>query len=268
MESLLRRKLAHQPMLKLVFKGCIELTKFDFYHAGNSFIAAITMFKLGLGKLIKNNKNVRCNYCNWTGNSFYPHNTRTQNVPNEICPKCLSIPRYRSLLEFLNTKTNFLTSSGKILEIGPNRSLQEYLQKKDCFEYISVDIQSPQAMMKMDIMDLKFPDHTFDFVFAISVLVFVENDIKGMSEMYRVLKRGGFALIAANIREDMEVTIEYGKADPKKSFARRLYGKDIVKKLESVGFKVERHDMMHELSEKEIKEYAIKSSVIYKLVKS
>ncbi len=267
MESLIRKKLAHLPALKLMLKGAGEFLKLNFYQSRNSFSAVFDILKINLKRFITNKRIVSCNYCGWSGNSFYPHNTRTKNMPNELCPKCLSIPRYRVLMEFLKNKTDFFERKGKVLEIGPNRSLQEFLLRKKDFSYISVDIKSPQAMIKMDMTDLKFSDESFDFVFAVSVLAFVDDDIKAMKEMYRVLNKNGFALISANINEDADKTIEYGKADPKKSYARRLYGKDITEKLKSVGFKTERYDMKNEISPEKFKEYAIKKSVIYKLSK-
>jgi ubiquinone/menaquinone biosynthesis C-methylase UbiE len=49
----------------------------------------------------------------------------------------------------------------------------------------------------MDGEDLKFPDETFDVVFSLMGINFFHNVVKGLSEAYRVLKKGGYIVICS-----------------------------------------------------------------------
>jgi predicted SAM-dependent methyltransferase len=99
-------------------------------------------------------------------------------------------------------------------------------------------------MQKMDLTDLKLPDQSQSLVFCSHVLEHIPEDIKAMSEIHRVLKVGGTAIIQVPIwrkttYEDFSITSKEGRL---KAFMQedhvRLYGLDIVDRLESVGFKV------------------------------
>ena len=62
-------------------------------------------------------------------------------------------------------------------------------------DYISADLASPHAMVKMDITAIDWPDASFDIVYCSHVLEHIPDDRKAMSEIFRVLKPGGWALI-------------------------------------------------------------------------
>ena len=80
-------------------------------------------------------------------------------------------------------------------------------------------------------------DHVFEHIV---------DDLKAMSEIYRVLKNKGWAILQVPIDENLEITYEDDQiSTPKereKAFGQvdhvRQYGKDYKKRLEVVGFKV------------------------------
>ena len=99
----------------------------------------------------------------------------------------------------------------------------------------------------MDIHDIPFPENTFDILFCNHVLEHVQDDKKAMSEMLRVLKPGGWAILQIPIFKPLiaktieDPTLE----DPKKRtelFGQddhvRMYGKDYADRIRSTGFKV------------------------------
>ncbi len=65
--------------------------------------------------------------------------------------------------------------------------------EQDCIDFtkskIDIDIQIGS------ILDLKYPDETFDLVFSFDVIEHVENDQLAASELIRVCKKGGFVFI-------------------------------------------------------------------------
>lgn len=121
----------------------------------------------------------------------------------------------------------------------------------------TADIVSPIADVKCDIMDMPFEDNTFDVIFCNHVLEHVDDDNKAMSELYRVMKPGGFGIFQVPIDYKRETTLEdpniTSEEDRVKHYwqkdHQRLFGLDYPSKLESVGFKALRVDMAEEVGD-------------------
>ena len=266
-ESAFRIWLAQQPATKLFIKAILDLVKFDFFQFKISvegwFKTNVCHFK----RFFKNKKNVECNFCGWSGNKFYPHVTTSGVQENEKCPVCHSIPRYRSLMKFLKEDLNLFEKEIKILEVGPNRSLQNILINNSNFDYISVDLKSPQAMYHMDVTNLKFDDSSFDLIFCISVMQYVDDDIKGFEELKRVLKPNGQLIFASGIDETSETTIEYKERTAEHNFTVRTYGWDVTEKIESAGFKIKLFNPYEKSSKEERIKYGLGIHTIFLLEK-
>ncbi len=97
---------------------------------------------------------------------------------------------------------------GKALEIGSGTGHWTKFFKHLGFDIIGVDICDKMIeiakkklpniqFIKADATDLPFDDETFDYVFAITVFEFIENQDKAFQEAFRVLKTGGYFLIGA-----------------------------------------------------------------------
>jgi SAM-dependent methyltransferase len=124
--------------------------------------------------------------------------------------------------------------------------LQRLLQSLPNVTYHSADLASPRAAERFDICAIPYPDDTFDVILCSHVLEHVPDDRKAMSELFRVMKRGGWGLIEAPMNrkraqtfEDWSVTSE---ADRERVFGQRdhvrIYGKDYYARLRGVGFQV------------------------------
>jgi len=267
MESYFRQKLADLPAAKLFLKIFIDLLKGDVYQFKNSLGGWLLTIECHFDRLTGNQHLVECNICRWQGNRFYPHVTKSKPVPDEKCPACHSIPRYRLLQYFLVHDLDFYEQKLSVLEVGPNRSLQKILRTNTNFNYISIDLQSPQAMIHMDVTDLKFEDHYFDFIFCISVMQFVENDLQGFREMYRVLKPGGRLLFASGLDDRMQKTITYPSPSASQSYARRVYGRDVIALMKQAGFTIKKYYPARDIKESVKKRYGINDEVIYLLTR-
>ncbi len=99
-------------------------------------------------------------------------------------------------------------------------------------------------MVKMDITKIQYPDHHFDAILCNHVLEHVDDDKRAMSELFRVLKPGGWAILQVPIAlalqetyEDCSITsptareVAFGQSDHV-----RLYGNDYTDKLQATGF--------------------------------
>ena len=183
-----------------------------------------------------------CPICGWTGQSFtrcpYP------NKPADclVCPSCGSFERHR--FAYLALKDRLAGYAEKTLHIAPERYLEPWLRSISG-EYISVDLSSGSAMEHMDITDLKLQDDRFSLVWCSHVLEHIENDRKALTELFRVLRPSGLAVIlvpiyGAKTYEDPDIqSPEERLRHFKQEDHVRLYGLDIKNRLADVGFRVD-----------------------------
>ncbi len=83
--------------------------------------------------------------------------------------------------------------------------------------------------------ELPFPDETFDVVTALDVVEHLDDDVAGLKEMFRVLKRGGKTLIFVPAFMWL-----WGVQDDISNHRIRYTKKQIVERLQKAGFTVER----------------------------
>jgi len=162
-----------------------------------------------------------------------------------FCPVCRSLQRYRSGWLFLESKNVEINkSSGRFLHIAPEPAISSRLRCLPNLEYITADLNSPSAMVRIDICDIYFPNAIFDFIYCSHVLEHVSDDLKAMQELFRILKPGGKAIFIVPI--STETTFESSSiTDPlerQKLFGQhdhqRVYGQDFIERLRNTGFQV------------------------------
>ena len=174
---------------------------------------------------------------------------------NALCPNCLTLERHRLMWLFLQNKTNFLKDPLKVLHVAPELCFIKRFEALPNLDYITADIESPLAKVKMDLHDIPFEEKTFDVAFCNHVMEHVEDDIHCMSELHRVLKPGGWAIIQSPINVSRSITFEdksiTNPSEREKAFGQndhlRVYGSDYKQRLESGGFKVTEIDYAQEL---------------------
>lgn len=197
---------------------------------------------------------VECPICEQTFSKFLPYG-RIFPRENALCPSCLSLERHRLMHVFLKNKTNFYESKPKVLHIAPEYCFIKRFEKYLGDQYITADIESPLAKVKMDLHHIPFDDNSFEVVFCNHVLEHVKDDVRCMQEIRRVLKIGGFALCQSPQRYDLETTYEDANmTDPKereKHFLQddhlRIYGRDYGHQLSLSGFNVEEVNVISDL---------------------
>ena len=175
-----------------------------------------------------------------------------------LCPRCRSFDRHRLLYLFLLKKTDFFKqSSKKILHVSPFKILYETFRRIHKENYISVGLNQ-HCDARMDITTISYEDNEFGSFICSHVLEHIVDDDKAISKLYRVLSVGGWGIINVPIKgevtfEDDSIITDEGRRE---SFGEsnhvRLYGKDLYKKLEKYGFKVNIFEARDFLTEKEI----------------
>jgi SAM-dependent methyltransferase len=204
-----------------------------------------------------------CPVCKGNFRKLLPFGVKLR--PNARCPGCGSLERHRLLWLYLKNKTNFFTNNLRVFEIAPYSCLQNKFIKMDNLEYLSADIVSSIAMVKMDITDIKLADNQFDCIICYHVLEHIIDDTKAMKELFRVLKPGGWAIIQSPINHNDEKTYEDSRIilpeEREKYFGQkdhvRIYGSDYLKRLEKVGFIVKLDNYVKKLPVDAINKYGL-----------
>lgn len=212
---------------------------------------------------------VECPVCDHTYNKFLPYGRKGRD--NALCPNCLALERHRLMYLYLKRKTNFFTANLKVLHVAPEYCFIDRFEKMKNIEYITADIESPLAKVKMDIHAIPFAENTFDVAFCNHVMEHVDDYVKATSELHRVLKPGGWAIIQSP--QDLSRATTYEDAsitDPRereKHFWQndhlRLFGRDYAQELAKGSFDVkEDRFVLDDLSKDEVKRFALPAEEI------
>ena len=213
----------------------------------------------------------RCPCCGWGFKRLEPFNVRS----NAQCPWCWSQERHRLLALYLQQRTSVLTQPTDVLHIAPEEGIRRVLKRAGSARVVAVDLESPLADVKMDLRDLAFPANSFDVVICSHVLEHIDDDLRAMSEMHRVLRPGGFALVLvpylefeAKTREDPTVV---DPAERRRLFGQwdhvRFYGHDLVDRLRSAGFDVEIERFGDTVPAETFERYALNRDPIFRCSK-
>lgn len=194
---------------------------------------------------------------------------------NVLSPSTLSLERHRLLWLYLQRETNFFDANLKVLHFAPEQAFYKRFRKLANLDYITTDLNSPLADVKADICNLPFDDNSFDVMLCNHVLEHIPNDKKAMQELYRVMKKGGWAIVQIPQDLSREITFEDDSITDKKERARifgqydhvRIYGRDYFDRLREVGFKVEEIDYTKQLQQKEVDTYRLALGEIIPLVR-
>lgn len=204
---------------------------------------------------------------------FLPYGYGKQRE-NALSPGTLSLERHRQMWLYLQNETDFFTKNYKVLHIAPEQEFLRKFKKMKNLDYISADLFSPIVDVKADILDLPFENESFDVIFCNHVLEHIEDDRKAMSELFRVMKKGGWGIVQVPMKNSLEKTYEdFAIKDPKerqKHFGQydhvRWYGMDYFDRLKSVGFEADANFYSQKFSKEEIKKFGLRENEILPVV--
>jgi SAM-dependent methyltransferase len=131
-----------------------------------------------------------------------------------------------------------------VLHFAPEKRLGRRIAATALSRYVPCDLypRSPDVQ-RVDMLNMTFEEKTFDLVIANHVLEHVDDDLKALAEIYRVLKPGAYAILQTPYSAKLHQTWEdrgidtdaarlqaYGQADHV-----RLFGRDIFDRFASSG---------------------------------
>jgi SAM-dependent methyltransferase len=182
-----------------------------------------------------------------------------------LAPGTLSLERHRLLWLYLKEETSFFTEPINLLHMAPEQAFYSRFKAMKNITYTSADLYSPLAMVQADICALPFKDNSFDVVLCNHVLEHIEDHLKAIEELYRVMKPGGWGVF--QIPQDLGRASTFEDAsiiNPKERAAIfgqydhvRVYGKDYGDFLEQAGFLFTAIDFTQKLGVEKIMKYRL-----------
>lgn len=177
----------------------------------------------------------------------------TINPSQYSCPKCGASDRDRLYAVFLSKVLNTERFSGTLtlLDFAPSLPLREFLFKYPNIRYLSADKYMQDVDITTDITEMiELQSDTFDIFICSHVLEHVADDARALSELFRILKPGGFGILMVpiilsvdEIDEDPDVEDigerwrRFGQDDHV-----RLYSKNgFLKRVKNAGFVIHQY---------------------------
>jgi SAM-dependent methyltransferase len=221
-------------------------------------------------------RKVQCPICEKGFRKFLPYG-RLNPRPNALCPNCLSLERHRLIWLYLREKTGFFSGKQAVLHIAPEGCFIRRFEDMHQDQYITADIESPLAKVKMDIHKMPFKDNSFQSVLCNHVLEHVTDDTQAMKEIARVLTPGGFAILQVPFFHPVpDKTISDPSVTDRKMREKlfgqddhvRKYGKDYPQRIEQAGLKAVQEDFVNTLSEEQRQKFGlVRGEIIYRAEK-
>ncbi|MBM4134063.1 MAG: methyltransferase domain-containing protein [Nitrospira sp.] len=163
------------------------------------------------------------------------------------CPWCYSSDRDRLLLLYLRDRTRIFSEALSVLHVAPEFHLTRALRRNARLRYVTGDFSAPSVSVRLNILALPFRPAIFDAIIANHVLEHVVDDRTAMTELFRVLRPGGWAIFQVPVGlaldrtfEDPSVTLPVERERVFGQFDHvRIYGPDYVDRLREAGFQAE-----------------------------
>lgn len=251
-----------------------KIISFVVRHIPRKYLQLFSHVALKVVAIFYRGNKVECPVCDSHFSKFVPYGRVAR--ANALCPDCLALERHRLMWLYLKQKTNFFEPNQEVLHIAPEICFIKKFEEIHGDQYITADLESPLAKVKMDIHEMPFEDNQFDVAFCNHVMEHVADDIQSMKEIYRVLKPGGWAIIQIPIFHPVpDVTFEDDTVTDSKERDRlfgqddhvRLYGKDYPDRLRQAGFTVVEDDFVNSLSAEDQARFALPKDEIIHLCK-
>lgn len=194
----------------------------------------------------------RCNLCGW------PLVRLNGSIFGTRCVRCLSTQIHRAVGWVIDGLS--FPGGARVYELSSRGALFSYLRRRwpDLYfsEYFSDVLPGGRknGIPCQDIQCLRLPDASFDLVTSTEVFEHVPDDRRGFSEVYRVLKPGGYKVFSVPLsmeeRTRERAVLYAGEVkhllEPEYHsdlirgrwtvLAYRNYGSDIVERLRDAGF--------------------------------
>jgi len=235
------------------------------------YISRTLWIKKRILAIVLKGKNVECPICTKRFITFIPFGSKNKRA-NALCISCLSLERHRLIWLYLTKETDLFerTEPINLLHVAPEDCFFKMLKNHKSINYFPVDkfeegYHYLSATKKIDITNIAEKDNHFDVILCNHVFEHIPDDHKAMTELFRVLKVGGWAILQVPIDYDLAVTFEdetitspeareeaFGQVDHV-----RQYGMDYKDRLAKAGFSVSAIKYTDSFNKKEIFKFGL-----------
>jgi SAM-dependent methyltransferase len=174
-----------------------------------------------------------CGYLGPFADVTLPHSV----CRNALCPKCGCSERHRLQLLVMKRMAEPMRLRGmRALHFAPEKPLAGHYRAM-FGKYETADLARRDVDHRLDICRTRLPSASFDCVIASHVLEHVSDDLLALSEISRILKPGGFAILPVPVIVD--VTVEYPEPNPFEEMHVRAPGRDYFERYQEYFSRVE-----------------------------
>lgn len=182
------------------------------------------------------------------GSSISSADSETCNAEGYSCPNCGAADRDRLYALYLSRRLGEGATAGfRLLDIAPAAQLSALIRRNFPIEYRTADLHMQGVDDKIDLTHMDFyADASFDAFICSHVLEHVTEDRAAMSELFRILKPGGWGIamvpISLGITDIFEDPTKTTEAERWKFFGQhdhvRLYSRSgFLMRLRQAGFR-------------------------------
>lgn len=150
-----------------------------------------------------------------------------------------------------------------LLHFAPETAFESRLSALPNLHYVGADLHPKGDQVRVDIMDIRFEDASFDVILCNHVLGEVPDDRKAIHELHRILRPGGRLIAQMPVEHSRAETTEKDRrtqrpGDPQPVGANvRNYGRDFVDRLAAPGLSVEEIRYLETVSPRERDRFAL-----------
>jgi SAM-dependent methyltransferase len=185
--------------------------------------------------LHRNEEAFECPMCEYSG-PFATVSAFAGSRKYAICPRCKGLERHRLQYLVMAETLNRLDRDARVLHFAPEKCFRQMFSGRFA-RYETADLFMDGVDHKVDIRSLPFADATYDVVFCSHVLEHIREDMTAVSEIRRVLRPNGIAVLPVPIV--CEKTVEYPGANPYEAGHVRAPGVDYFERYKEFFAKVE-----------------------------
>lgn len=210
-----------------------------------------------------------CPVCGARRRRFLPYGYVAPRA-DALCPSCLSLERHRLLWLYLTRETDLLRRAAADPAYRP-RSLPDEAGCGTGRPTIRRPIWRAAGRTAFDVLQIPLPDASYDVLICNHLLEHVADDRRALGEFYRILRPGGWGILALARRPVARCDLR-GRFDHRSGGAHPYFRAvrpsahlwpRLRRRLREAGFEVREIDYAARFSAEERRRYALPDDWIY-----
>jgi SAM-dependent methyltransferase len=171
--------------------------------------------------ILKNTNKTKCNICGGTQFGLGPNDRKSATGKPPRCKRCRSLERHRQLRQVYAQLPDSYLGGLDVLQLSPDIGV-------DPAWFNSYEVSVFEGENPLDLEAIDRADASYDLVICNHVIEHVANDRKGLRELMRITRPGGFVQITVPAPYTREVTVDWGYPKEEAHGHYRGYGKDFL----------------------------------------